>query len=443
MRTKNFTHFYLITGIFLLAALARFYGLTDWCNNDEHRYIRIIEEISLGKVWPISGPGFVAIVQLIGKTTSNSISHSVAIVGYGASALLLISAWLFYRSIIPESISRTFLVLATTTYFWAELAESRPQLLGCSALLLVAIIYKKTIFSKVNRYTAFWPLILTGLTTGTITAFIHILSFAVISALFTGCVIGILIFTPSKFNKASLLTLAFTSGGICTIFWPTGAYNSMLLDIKQVQIANTGLLLRIGIFAALLTITTYTEYKIHFLSKIDRKTDFRNIFSHYATNITYAKATLTIGILLASAIAIQSYMLPPNYFAVYHNNPSLLLIAQAGNLLFLMLFVTGFFQIFKRATLNTPHTNSILLFILITSMGTISAIMLISSFAMHDTNWMLRSADYFIFIAAPIAAQSRYLKHINGKSAMSFLIISAIAVSFLAGNKNNLFFAQC
>lgn len=359
------------------------------CSSDEGNWGHILSQIEQGVGWPVSGPLFVWIVQGLTEKTGWSYPATLSTLGLFMVPVLLGIAYWTYARLAKGVVMPVFVVLATTTYFWAPLLESRPQQWGQFMVLAGNAMFWIALKGKMPWIFFTAILILLSMT--------HILSFAILAG--SVLISGLLAFLLNKVNASELAKIAaHVVLGSVIFLVPDGPYDSMLRDIR-----DNHLLVRQGEWLATGTVLLLL---IGWISRQRLAAGIRTLIGavlHRMDNSPGFAIQLG-GVATALALLSQAALLPSEAWRPYHGSWMLFGVAQAGNIFFFWLVLQGWI-LTRRKYVAGEDCNSIEeVSIMSSAFGLLALIALAGSVVMLHTNWMLRLLNYGVLIVAPLAA---------------------------------------
>ena len=210
------------------------------CPGDEAVWLQISRTLDAGQAWPVSGPGFMLAVQTLGEQLGRPTSEAIGLWGIGSVFGAVLVMLRVYRQLEPLRPWVICTSLAMSTYFLAPLLESRPQQWGQVLVLLGSWLCWRWLHAR-GGWSFFVVLLLT--------AYLHILSHAVLLAVCIGLMLGDVLLgqvrTPARQQRHLVVWLALLlSFGVYLL--PAGPYARMLLDIHQHHLAKFSLFVPIA-----------------------------------------------------------------------------------------------------------------------------------------------------------------------------------------------------
>ena len=179
-------------------------------------------------------------VQTLGEQLGRPTSEAIGLWGIGSVFGAVLVMLRVYRQLEPLRPWVICTSLAMSTYFLAPLLESRPQQWGQVLVLLGSWLCWRWLHAR-GGWSFFVVLLLT--------AYLHILSHAVLLAVCIGLMLGDVLLgqvrTPARQQRHLVVWLALLlSFGVYLL--PAGPYARMLLDIHQHHLAKFSLFVPIA-----------------------------------------------------------------------------------------------------------------------------------------------------------------------------------------------------
>ena len=419
--------------LFFLVIAMRWAHPTPRCVNDEVRYTEIIGVRTNASALPISGPGYVWLVSNVSTVANVPLPRAVAWVGLiGAALLLGTLGWVLHRT-VPQLALPAMLAVACTSYFWAGISESRPQLFGCSALVMALFLLSEVVCDETVRVrVALSLLVLSALI-----AIFHILSFFVFCCLCFAALLAVQMRQQAQARAhASRVLMAILAVGNILIFYPQGLYHVMIADIVTAHLINPALILGVctaSLLAGILVLSLTRRF-----GRNIQEIRFSAFFRQSADRALIGMAALAFVL-----FSIQAALLPKHYWAVYDHSPLRFAASQWGNLVYAAFFLWGV-RICAGLIAAGELGRGMIAFVTATgAMVMVAAMFLVISLGLLHTNWMLRAVDYAVIFGGPIAAYGVMQLWRRNPVGVLFLLSSGALAGLLAGTKSPLFFATC
>ncbi len=385
----------LLFALALVVAIARWGFGYPWCTDgvDEHFWAYILGARAEGVFIPIYGPVFVHLLMWLTPLSGASWPDAIAMLGWLSVPVLAAFGFLFYRHALGRSLAWPVLAaLSTTGYFWAPLIESKPQQWGQWSALLAGWMLCRALSGQLRwRWVAL---------AATAVAALHILSFGIL-VLVSGWCWLILFLLQRVQMRQGLCAAACLLPGLALLLAPFGPYDVAIQVIVENHFVDWGSTLRMA-FAVLLAVLVMavlvTRSRVPITDWLVRRSA--------AGSSAVLRVTLFWALLIVcgASLAAQASLLPADYWSFYGYSPWRLLLAQGGNLLFLLLVLNGVVECLERIRFGIgadplPH------FLLLSVATGLSAVLaLLITLQTTDSNWLLRVANYGVLFSAPLAA---------------------------------------
>jgi hypothetical protein len=373
----------------LVAVLTRSQGYPI-CVNDEVNWWSVARQIQAGQLWPISGPLHFEITRWLADLLAFTHPQALALLGTLSVPAVIALCLLAYRMLQVPQPGLALAALFCSTYYWAPLLESRPQQWGQALVLFcIALAWRATRQASPGRWLALAAAMF-------LTAWVHILSFAVLLALFT--MLGVLAYGLNLVRRKDILLVWLAAlPAVLLLAWPGGPYAVMLQDIQVSHLLITpvellGLLAAAGVADAAL-VWSLRRYGAWLKSLLTRSGD------------AVPRALLiALSVVVVLLLGLQSALLPDDSWYPYNGSALLFLLFQAGNLFFLYLLLAGLHYLRQEVVTGKHHEFWHLQVLLLISVGCVIFLALVASLILLDTNWMLRVINYSLILIAPLAA---------------------------------------
>lgn len=402
------------------AGLARFLFGYPWYAQDELYWAQIISARAQGVYYPISGAVFVWLNELIIAAFDWPSHVAISVFGWFSVAPALATTYWVYRRWQGERAVLILITLLSTAYFWAPLIESKPQQWGQPMALLGVFAF----FACVRGNLPWWVLAACA----TALAFVHNLSFAVLAACCLWAWLACLALGWSTFAHGMRTLLALLPG-VLLIAWPDGPYS---VTVKAVWIDHIH-----NHFAVMMIVGTGAVAALAF-ALVARKLvsglrDTSEGPREWLAQLLSLRALALFGLLIAICLGFQALLLPDTYWQMYGNSLLRFLFAQSGNLLFLLVSLSGTWLAMRHALQGTLPRALQEALVMLAGCALMGLAGLGVTVWMLDNNWFLRIASYTALFAAPLAAYGLG----DSVSALSkrwwlALIVAAILSSLLA-----------
>lgn len=412
----------VLLGLTLIVGVARWGFGYPWCTDgvDEHFWADILGARAEGVFIPISGPVFVYLLMWLTPLSGASWPDAIATLGWLSVPVLAAFGFWFYRHALGKSLAWPVLAaLSTTGYFWAPLFESKPQQWGQWSALLASWMMCRALSGQLRwRWVAL---------AATAVAALHILSFGIL-VLVSGWCWLILFLLQRVPLRQGLSALGSLLPGTALLLAPFGPYDVAIQVIVENHFVDWGSTLRMAaavLLAVLLLATMVIRSRVAITDWWIRRS--------VAGSPAVLRLTLFWSLLIVcgASLAAQASLLPADYWSFYGHSPGRLLLAQGGNLLFLLLVLNGVVECIERIRFSVrddplPH------FLLLSVAAGLSAVLaLLITLQTTDTNWLLRVANYGVLFAAPLAALPLHRAFFAMPRRMALLIAVAATLSLL------------
>ena len=360
------------------------------CQNDELNWVGIATHLDQGREWPVSGPGFVYILRSLKEVTQyayTSVISGLGITSVFISVLLLVAA---YDSVRITRPGITLLALALTGYYWAPLLEARPQQLGGILVFVGAFSAWRWLHGRGGW--AFFAILAT-------VSVSHILSHGILLWICTVLALSDY-FENKPITRRHVILIASSLLSLVVYFIPSGPYQQTLKDLEfnhLHRLLTYAPYIGAAALCAVLAIVAL-QPKLHWRADWSVRT-IRMALSHRR-----AICTLMV-IALILLLSIQASILPSASWKPYEGSYARFLVFQLGNLFFAACFISGSFAFLRGITEHKIDTFSARFLVWsLLAIGLLGVIIVIASFRMLDTNWLLRLINYGVLFAGPIAA---------------------------------------
>ena len=375
------------------------------CVSDEVRWADISRWIAAGDSQPISGALFFAILQFAVRVTASSPEAVLQAMGIATVPVVLGSLWFGYRLMRLAYPGAVFVVLATSSYFWSPLLESRPQQLGQGLVFLGIVFLWRALEGDHVPTRKFWWGWLGILA---FTGWFHILSLGILLALshLLYLVHGMVALTHPPRHALSRLMLG-TGMATALVFWPGGPYSATVYALQHDLFPGPmGMIpVLVGLCAlAALVLAAAPSIQAHWEAHHPR-------LRHWFQNNPGTSVMGLTGIPLL-LLSFQATLLPDEAWLPYGGSLLRFLLLQSGNLFFLGLCVAGVGMAIRGGIVPTRSVRFPLPEVMVPTLGLLAVLALGTSSLMAHTNWMLRILSYGLPFIAPIGAavlmESRY-----------------------------------
>jgi hypothetical protein len=357
--------------------------------SDEHLYVTLARDISDGRNIPVSGPGFLYLIQFFSNVSGLSFEISSAIFGSIVGSLFLIIPFFIYRNEIGigEKAVQVCMILICTSYLIWPMIESRPQQIGMVLVMMGSISFYWS--QKADKFPYLFILI------SLITFFYHILSFLIL----IGMVliywwlnyIGSRTSIKRSIPPVSVLIL----GGIFFVL-PNFIYTEMMSGVEWMfETSKFPILWKFPFFPFhLLLLLAIIPIVTHLMKINDIVKILRNTAEKYAAQITIAVLVIT-GIGLIVQFILNSEV----YLEKYRDSFWLFIVFQIGNLAFGLLFLKGYSNMMKKGEFSNVFFQFASILMLLGAIVLCISIFLPLNF----NNWLIRIINYWALFGAPIA----------------------------------------
>lgn len=400
----------------LLAFASRVLRAGPSCPSDEHNWALIAEQVAQGVDWPISGPLHFWLMQALVRYSGLGQAQALAFMGTWSVPLLVALMVFAYAGLGVKKPTNLLIVLACSTYFLAPLFESRPQQWG-QVLVLLGVVFG---WRAVNGLMAWWPYALVL----TLTASVHILSFAILGAM--SLLFWAILYALNQARLAALARLTLcVIPALMIISIPGGPYAAMIDDLAvnhlQISVGWGAVALALIVFAATLALALglLRRFARHWLAVVFSALDRQPVL-----------VCVGIEMLAVAALGLQALILPGEAWTPYRHSFLLFGLSQIGNLFFLGLSVGGLLA--ARQSYKQGQDQALIqaITVLLLSTGVIAFAALLASFWMLHTNWLLRTLNYVCLFMAPFAAMGfSKLTRVPGKWGVWLMMLG---ISFTA-----------
>lgn len=377
----------------------------------------------------------------------HSIFHNIIhmIIGYSIvmSILYVITLFIIY---LKSGVSKNRALLAilmlftTPLYLWSVI-QIRPQQIGLLVGLSLALLIVKgrpTIRNFGGIFILYLALI-----------FAHVLSFILYSVVFIMYLSLLIILDKHSseiIKKYIIVAVSIMASWIVFVAFPYSEsllnnirwiVNSVLDLHMSVQTFYVVSILVIGMFISIAYLgprylgNHYPTY----LSSL--KSYFLNI-ANAETKVAHKRYLpwILVGITILAVFYVQFELGTRMYTRVYNNSVVAVVFFQMGNLFFALFFLRGLFMKLREKTM----TNFDILSVMWIPLG--AALLIISFFMPKGSgiwgfhNWLIRTLQYFVVFASPIAAYPIMQDIPSGnpiriKSVISFLVGILVVISVL------------
>ena len=349
------------------------------CPGDEGNWALILQWLDQGIAWPVSGPGFVWVVQQLSLAMGWGHDFSLALLGMLAAAAIPMLLYGLYRysGLQSRAAAGGVAWLMVSSYFLGPLLEARPQQWGM-ILLLMSLLTFQRLEVRLNPLTSGLFLMAYGLL-----FFVHILSFMVLNGL-----LAIQLFLVwvhgGRIWPAAVIWLAVVGLAAIGLAVEAGPYRIMMQDMRHFHFRDLswwGLVAVMPLAIAAVFVVRRSKPLVMF----------------HIANLSMGRLLLLGGGALLLAGGLQALLAPPQYLAAYQGDLWRFLLVQGGNLIFALCFVCG---LWKAATerISEPVFLSAAL-----GMMVLGALVLFLSPWLGDKNGMIRIINYWMLFAAPVA----------------------------------------
>ncbi len=417
----------LVSGGLLLAWGVRGVGGYPRCPNDEVAWAAILTELERGVDWPISGPLFVWLARLVAQLGDLPPSAALAVLGVLAVPLLLSLLFWADGRLAPLGRGWSLAALATTSYFWAPLLESRPQQWGQFLVLAGSVAFWQAWRGRLP----WWPFVAAFL----LTALFHLLSLAILFC----CVLALWAFFVFVRRERGPATLAQPLLAMCCalllVTMPGGPYQTSLADIREHHLlwrlsalsVVLGMLFLLALCPLWLLRQRVGRYLMRAWDGLVRRV-------LHELDVQPKRVLGSIAVLTLFFVLAQAWLLPAASWQPYHGSWGVFLVAQSGNLFFLAMLLGGLVEMRRLYITGKAHEQIEITLVLSTAMALLAFVALAGSLAMLHTNWMLRVINYALLVVAPLAALGlqRWVSgsrhpELRGLVALAFCGISLMA----------------
>lgn len=378
------------------ALVLRVWGGYPHAPSDEHNWSDIALAVLRGADWPISGPLHFEVTQALARVLTLSPASALAVLGVMSVPAVLGMYVVAYRWLGFDQVGWLLLASSLSTYFWAPLLESRPQQWGQALTLLCMAgnfrLLGATATTTRRHYFRAW---VSSCMLFLLLACTHILSTAITFGLCLTLAVTMMGTHQTTWPKVTLL-LAATVPGLLLLFWPTGPYKSMWLDIRQNHLQIDLSTLGIAATAALALAICWTVWARSHGAALLRAT-----LAYYDSHPRLCTTFLLV--LTVCMLGLQAQLLPAQAWHLYQGSAVLFVLLQLGNLAFLGLVFLGL-HFAREAHLTDPNAPWRHMADLLSSAGLVALGLLLASFYLLDTNWLLRFINYALLLASPFAA---------------------------------------
>ena len=363
------------------------------CPGDEAVWLQISRTLDAGQTWPVSGPGFMLAVQTLGEQLGRPTTEAIGLWGIGSVFGAVLVMLRVYRQLEPLRPWVICTSLAMSTYFLAPLLESRPQQWGQVLVLLGSWLCWRWLHAR-GGWSFFVVLLLT--------AYLHILSHAVLLAVCIGLMLGDVLLgqvrTPARQQRHLVVWLALLlSFGVYLL--PAGPYARMLLDIHQHHLAKFSLFVPIAcsLLGMALLPFFYRRQALHTLLNI--KPRLQGLAQRRGPGM------LMLTAVVALALAAQAALLPAEAWRPYGGSVASFVLFQLGNLSIVFAFIAGLLVCLHPQSEQrfSPLAAQFLLLTLL-SLTVVAGLSMLASLWLLHTNWLLRLMNYGLLFAAPVVA---------------------------------------
>ena len=416
-----------------LVTYVRWIQPTPRCVNDEVRYTEIVDAKVRGVVLPISGPGYVWLVSKVSSTANVATPQAVALVGWLGAALLLGTLACVLRNTVPPLALPAIAAIMCTSYFWAGISESRPQLFGYSALLMASWL-----LSQLARSDATNPRVTLGLLAlSALTAMFHILTFFMFGCLCAATLVAIQmkrnVVARTRISRTLVTTVTV---GAAIILFPGGPYSAMISDIVTAHLINPMLILGVCVGAVTIGSMPLGLVRRGGWAHAERLTT-------QCSSLNSDRAAMLIAAAAVALFSVQAALLPNEYWLVYNRSLLRFVASQWGNIMYAVLFLLGARTCFNLIRDGKLDQGMIVFLAATLVMALVSAAFLVISLGLLNTNWMLRAVDYAVMFGGPVAAYG--VMHLWRRNPVATLILLSTGMSagVMAGTKSSLFFVSC
>lgn len=409
----------------VLAALARAMLGYPPCQVDERNWAAIARIVQSGQEWPISGPLHFKTSQLLAAAWSLEPETALALLGMASAPAVVFGLWLAYRWMGLPNPWQALALLATSSYFWAPLLDSRPQQWGQALLVMgLALLWRALHEPRPSdpRWRLGWAAV------AALTAAVHILSFAFLLFAAAAMVLTRSMRSPAVSGGWALLLSGVVPGLLLILLVPP-LYGLMIRDLLDNHLGPR----KVAILAVGLAALGALAYALHRARqqvgpKVQRWA--QAALSRLAA--IRPRVIFSTGLVAAAALlTTQALILPPEAWIPYRGSVALFFGAQAGNLFLLLVLALGVSRLLaiSSGTNDTPAGRlQPLLFALCGSFAALCAAGLAASFLMLHTNWLLRTLNFGLPLIVPVASLAfRAAPHRTWLVCLPFAALSYIA----------------
>lgn len=413
----------LLAGATAVAWIARDFGGYPSIPCDEINWSRIAAYVESGLDWPISGPLHFLVSSRVAAIFDLTHAQALAVLGIISVPVALLVMIAGYRLLGFGPSGGIVLVLATSTYFWAPLLESRPQQWG-QALVLLGTAVSWRGFTVSERWWLMWAAV------ALLTAWVHILSAAIGFSM--TLLVGLTLLCLRRTGLRQFVAMGLACVPAAGLFaWPSGPYAPMLYDLMQnhLLVSHATYLGVLATLAAAITGVILAGARGYLQPVVER---LLGMLAQLPRGRSWIPAVVVLPLL-----AVQAAMLPAEAWLPYHDSVWLFFLLQAGNLVFLVLLLRGLAREGPKDP-GQPSSEDRKLQVLLLCISLLALGGLAASAVMLDTNWMLRIINYGLPMIAPLAA--RGLSLYRKTMARGAVVIAACAISGIAAVRPPLLF---
>lgn len=352
------------------------------CGTDEQNYLKILDWLDQGGLWPVSGPGYVALIfQLRDWTGLDTRSLVTGIATLNSALILPLGLWTLYRINLGNARLAWLCLpwLLASSYFLNPWLEGRPQQFG----MLLAAGGAWLAHYDLRKSGRCGP----GFFLVWIACFgYHALSFVVLTTLVFGFwAKQFLQYRTGYFALATLIIGFIGCLGLGALWYPLIWLDIHTNHVRGMHVEIFFGMLILAVVGGLLALQWLRAHHQVSLSLIIRLRAY----------LALPLAPWVLAGIVGLSMIWQYAWLDDFYQRL---EPALIAWYQGGNILLGTLFLLGMSEISRRSTVELGFFVESCIIL----MG-LGLIFLVLTPWLRDHNWTLRIISYWVWYAAPLA----------------------------------------